>query len=224
MGAFYTVSSRAWTRTTAMRCSSISNGDGDTGEDPDDRMMVGSPHPGLLGRPDQHPHVQGLRPPSVRAVQPGRRDLQRHPRLRRRRRVEPWRQQVCDTSCAGGSSRATSPTCRAPSWDGVSLRLHLVQPVDRGRLVRPAAGDHVRLSAARRGLPAWPTWPMRAIFVSGRNLKTWSDYLGFNPEANSAGSSRSRRSPTSSTRIRSRGRSRSASRARSDDVNPRPHQ
>ena len=26
------------------------------------------------------------------------------------------------------------------------------------------------------------------LFVSGRNLKTWSDYLGFNPEANSAGS------------------------------------
>jgi hypothetical protein len=26
------------------------------------------------------------------------------------------------------------------------------------------------------------------LFVSGRNLKTWSDYMGFNPEANSAGS------------------------------------
>ena len=32
------------------------------------------------------------------------------------------------------------------------------------------------------------------LFVSGRNLKTWQDFTGFNPDANSAGPTRTRRS------------------------------
>jgi hypothetical protein len=57
--------------------------------------------------------------------------------------------------------------------DGSYVRL---QEVTLGYRLPEAIGRRTNLGESR-------------IYVSGRNLKTWTDYAGFNPDANSSGSS-----------------------------------
>jgi TonB-linked SusC/RagA family outer membrane protein len=55
-------------------------------------------------------------------------------------------------------------------------------------------GSYVRLGEITLGLRLPAAWAGRAgmesarVYVSGRNLKTWTDYSGYNPTVNSAGS------------------------------------
>ncbi len=55
-------------------------------------------------------------------------------------------------------------------------------------------GSYVRLGEVTLGLRLPASWAARAgmesarVYISGRNLKTWTDYSGYNPAVNSAGS------------------------------------
>jgi hypothetical protein len=82
----------------------------------------------------------------------------------------------------------TNTNVPRPSWDGTS-GAHRVS----SRFVEP--GGYTRLQELTLTYIVPQRWARATqfdnarIFVSGRNLKTWTDYSGYNPDVNSIGSS-----------------------------------
>jgi TonB-linked SusC/RagA family outer membrane protein len=186
MGAFYTVRFTGVNPQTGDVMCFDEDKDGATCDDSDDRVIVGSPFPDYWGGLtntfsfkgfDLRAFVQfsqgneiynGLR---AYADDGGvsRFDNKMTSVLRR------WRQPGDITDVPRASSICASNACITTSrWieDASYVRL---QEVTLGYRVPARFTGMANLADAR-------------IFVSGRNLKTWQDYSGFNPDANSAGS------------------------------------
>ena len=181
MGAFYT-----------LRFDGVDpqNGDAifyDVPNNDDDRVIVGSPHPDYWGGLTNTFRFKGFDLRSfVQFSQGGeiynglrayaddggvsRFDNKLQSVMRR------WRQPGDITDVPRASTLCASNACVVSSrWieDASYIRL---QEITLGYRIPIRFAGRANLSDAR-------------IFVSGRNLKTWTDYTGFNPDANSAGSS-----------------------------------
>lgn len=158
----------------------------DVPDNADDRVIVGSPHPDYWGGLtntfawkgfDLRSFVQfsqgakiynGLR---AYADDGGASRFDNKLALVMRR----WQQPGDITDVPRASTRCHSDACLTSSrWveDASYVRL---QEVTLGYRIPVRFAGRANLTEAR-------------LFVSGRNLKTWSDFSGFNPEANSAGS------------------------------------
>ena len=186
MGAFYTVRFTGVDPETGDMMCFDRDQDGSMCDDADDREVVGSPFPDYWGGLtntfsfkgfDLRTFVQfsqgaeiynGLR---AYADDGGvsRFDNKMQSVMRR------WRQQGDITDVPRASAFCTSNACLVSSrWieDASYVRL---QEVTLGYRLPQRFASLAKMSDAR-------------VFVSGRNLKTWQDYTGFNPDANSAGS------------------------------------
>ena len=158
----------------------------DKPDDEDDRVFVGSPHPDYWGGLTNTFSFKGFDLRGFVQFSQGaeiyngtrayaddggvsRFDNKYSNVLRR------WRQPGDITDVPRLSSRCHSDACIPSSrWveDASYIRL---QEVTLGYRIPLRIAGRANFSDAR-------------IYVSGRNLKTWTDYTGFNPEANSAGS------------------------------------
>ncbi|MGQ0712301.1 MAG: SusC/RagA family TonB-linked outer membrane protein [Gemmatimonadaceae bacterium] len=187
MGAFYTVRFTGVDPQTGDVMCFDEDQDGATCDDADDRVVVGSPFPDYWGGLtntfgwkgfDLRTFVQfsqggeiynGLR---AYADDGGLSRFDNKLKHVTRR----WRQPGDITDVPRASARCNSNACLTTSrWieDASYVRL---QEVTLGYRIPARFAGMANLSDAR-------------FFVSGRNLKTWQDFLGFNPDANSAGSS-----------------------------------
>lgn len=187
LGAFYTVRFTGVDPATGDVMCFDRDQDGATCDDADDREVVGSPFPDYWGGLtntlsykgfDLRTFVQfsqggeiynGLR---AYADDGGlsRFDNKIQSVMRR------WRQPGDITDVPRASSICASNACITTSrWieDASYIRL---QEVTLGYHLPARFASMAKMANAR-------------IFVSGRNLKTWQDYIGLNPDANSAGSS-----------------------------------
>jgi TonB-linked SusC/RagA family outer membrane protein len=187
MGAFYTVKFTGVDPDNGNAMFFDLDGDGETGEDPDDRMMVGSPHPDYWGGLTNTFGIKGF-------------DLRTFVQFSQGGKIYNGLRAYADDgvwSLGDNKLRHVLDRWQQPgdvtdvpraSWDGVS-QAYIVS----SRWIEDAS--YVRLQEITLGYRLPARFAGRAnladarIFVSGRNLKTWSDFLGFNPEANSAGSS-----------------------------------
>jgi TonB-linked SusC/RagA family outer membrane protein len=187
MGAFYTVRfTGVDPQTGDVMCFDRDN-DGATCDDADDRVVVGSPFPDYWGGLtntfsfkgfDLRTFFQfsqggeiynGMR---AYADDGGVSRFDNKLKIVTRR----WRQPGDITDVPRASAFCESNACITTSrWieDASYIRL---QEVTLGYRIPANFAAKANVSDAR-------------IFISGRNLKTWQDFLGFNPDANSAGSS-----------------------------------
>jgi TonB-linked SusC/RagA family outer membrane protein len=186
MGAFYTVKFIGVDPDNGNALFFDLDGDGETGEDPDDRMMVGSPHPDYWGGLTNTFAFKGF---DLRTFVQFSQGGQIYNGLRAYADDGVW--SLGDNKLRHVLDRWQQPgditDVPRASWDGVS-QAYIVS----SRWIEDAS--YVRLQEITLGykLPArfagMANLADARLFVSGRNLKTWSDYMGFNPEANSAGS------------------------------------
>ena len=145
-----------------------------------DLMFVGSPQPKYYGGFTNTFTLRRLRPARLPPVQPGEQGVQHDAHLHRRRRLQ-LRQQVHDRRCTRWQKPGDITDEPRMSYDGTSgARLHL-EPLRRGRLVRPPRRGHARLQASRRAWRARRGMDNARLYVSGRNLKTWTKYIGLQP-------------------------------------------
>lgn len=186
MGAFYTVLFTGVDPDNGNAMFFDLDGDGDTGEDPDDRMMVGSPHPDYWGGLTNTFGFKGF---DLRTFVQFSQGAKIYNAVRAYADDGVW--SLVDNKFRHVLRRWRQPgditDVPRPSWDGVSLAY-----IPSSRWIEDAS--YIRLQEVTLGyrLPArfagLANMVDARIFVSGRNLKTWSDYIGFNPEANSLGS------------------------------------
>ncbi len=186
MGAFYTVLFTGVDPDNGNALFFDKDGDGETGEDPDDRMMVGSPHPDYWGGLTNTVSFKGF---DLRAFVQFSQGGEIYNALRAYADDGMW--SLGDNKLRHVLKRWRNPgditDVPRASWDGVSLAY-----IPSSRWIEDAS--YIRLQEITLGYRLPQRYAGLAnmsdarIFVSGRNLKTWTDYLGFNPEANSAGS------------------------------------
>jgi hypothetical protein len=186
MGAFYTVKFIGVDPDNGNAMFFDLDGDGDTGEDPDDRMMVGSPHPDYWGGLTNTFSFRGF---DLRTFVQFSQGAEIYNALRAYADDGVW--SLVDNKLRHVLRRWRQPgditDVPKPSWDGVSLAY-----IPSSRWIEDAS--YIRLQEVTLGyrlperLAGLANMVDARIFVSGRNLKTWSDYMGFNPEANSFGS------------------------------------
>jgi TonB-linked SusC/RagA family outer membrane protein len=186
MGAFYTVRFLGVDPETGDAMFLDVDGDGETGTDPDDRLMVGSPHPNYWGGLTNTFNFKGF---DLRAFVQFSQGGEIYNALRAYADDGGW--SLVDNKLQDVMRRWRQPgditDVPRPSWDGTSNAY-----IPSSRWIEDAS--YVRLQEITFGyqLPArfagLANLTDARIYVSGRNLKTWSDYDGFNPEANSAGS------------------------------------
>jgi hypothetical protein len=186
MGAFYTVLFTGVDPDNGNALFFDRDGDGDTGEDPDDRMIVGSPHPDYWGGLTNTFSFKGF---DLRTFVQFSQGAEIYNAVRAYADDGVW--SLGDNKFRHVLRRWQQPgditDVPRMSWDGVSLAY-----ISSSRWIEDAS--YIRLQEVTLGyrLPArfagLANMADARIFVSGRNLKTWSDYMGFNPEANSAGS------------------------------------
>ena len=186
MGAFYTVLFTGVDPDNGNAMFFDKDGDGETGEDPDDRMMVGSPHPDYWGGLTNTFTFKGL---DLRAFVQFSQGAEIYNGLRAFADDGVW--SLGDNKLRHVLKRWRQPgdvtDVPKPSWDGVSQAY-----ITSSRWIEDAS--YVRLQEVTLGYRVPQRFAALAnmsdlrLFVSGRNLKTWSDFLGFNPEGNSAGS------------------------------------
>lgn len=187
MGAFYTVKFIGVDPETGNAMFFDLDGDGETGEDSDDRMIVGSPHPDYWGGLTNTFSFRGF---DLRAFVQFSQGAEIYNGLRAYADDGVW--SLGDNKLRHVLKRWRQPgditDVPRPSWDGVSQAY-----IASSRWIEDAS--YIRLQEITLGYKLPMRFASRAnladarIFVSGRNLKTWSDFMGFNPEANSAGSS-----------------------------------
>ena len=186
MGAFYTVLFTGVDPDNGNAMFFDKDGDGETGEDPDDRMMVGSPHPDYWGGLTNTFTFKGL---DLRAFVQFSQGAEIYNGLRAFADDGVW--SLGDNKLRHVLKRWRQPgdvtDVPKPSWDGVSQAY-----ITSSRWIEDAS--YVRLQEVTLGYRVPQRFAALAnmsdlrLFISGRNLKTWSDFLGFNPEGNSAGS------------------------------------
>jgi TonB-linked SusC/RagA family outer membrane protein len=187
MGAFYTVRFTGVDPATGDVMCFDKDNDGAICDDADDRVVVGSPFPDYWGGLTNTFSFRGF---DLRTffqfsqggeIYNGMRAYADDGGVSRfdnklaivNRR---WRQPGDVTDVPRASAFCESNACITTSrWieDASYIRL---QEVTLGYRIPESFAARANLSDAR-------------IFISGRNLKTWQDFLGFNPDANSAGSS-----------------------------------
>lgn len=186
MGAFYTVKFIGVDPDNGNALFVDLDGDGETGEDPDDRMMVGSPHPDYWGGLTNTFAFKGF---DVRTFVQFSQGGEIYNGLRAYADDGVW--SLGDNKLRHVLDRWQQPgditDVPRASWDGVSQAY-----ITTSRWIEDAS--YVRIQEITLGYKLPGRFAGMAnladarLFVSGRNLKTWSDYMGFNPEANSAGS------------------------------------
>ncbi len=187
MGAFYTVKFIGVDPDNGNALFVDLDGDGETGEDPDDRMMVGSPHPDYWGGLTNTFAFKGF---DLRTFVQFSQGGEIYNGLRAYADDGVW--SLGDNKLRHVLDRWQQPgditDVPRASWDGVSQAY-----ITTSRWIEDAS--YVRIQEITLGYKLPGRFAGMAnladarLFVSGRNLKTWSDYMGFNPEANSAGSS-----------------------------------
>lgn len=187
MGAFYTVKFTGVNPENGDAMFFDLDGDGDVGEDSDDRMVVGSPHPDYWGGLTNTVSFKGF---DLRAFVQFSQGASIYNGLRAYADDGVW--SLGDNKLQHVMRRWRQPgditDVPRPSWDGGSLAY-----ITSSRWIEDAS--YIRLQEITLGyqlperIAGMANVAQARVFVSGRNLKTWSDYLGFNPEANSAGSS-----------------------------------
>ena len=186
MGAFHTVRFTGVDPATGdVMCFDADN-DGATCDDSDDRQIVGSPFPDYWGGLTNTFGFKGFDLRTFFQFSQGgeiynglrayaddggvsRFDNKLQSVMRR------WRQPGDITDVPRASVLCSSNACITTSrWieDASYIRL---QEVTLGYRLPARFASMARLTGAR-------------LFVSGRNLKTWQDFTGFNPDANSSGS------------------------------------
>jgi TonB-linked SusC/RagA family outer membrane protein len=185
LGAFQTLKFLGVDPQTGDALYEDADGDGTAGNS-GDRVIVGSPHPKYFGGFN---NVLSWRGFDLRAflqftqghqVFNGIRQFADDGGLNRDNKFQDvmrrWRQPGDITDQPRASSRCESNGCLTSSRmieDGSYVRL---QDVTLGYTLPTSMARGARFQNVR-------------LFVSGRNLQTWTDYSGFNPEANSNGSS-----------------------------------
>ena len=186
MGAYYTVLFTGVDPTNGNAMFHDLDGDGETGEDPDDRMMVGSPHPDYWGGLTNTFRFKGF---DLRVFVPFSQGAEIYNGIREFADDGVW--SLGDNKFRHVLRRWRQPgditDVPRPSWDGVSqayiLSSRWIEDASYIRIQEVTLGYKLPLRFAGAANLA-----EARVFVSGRNLHTWSDYMGFNPEANSFGS------------------------------------
>ena len=187
LGAFYTVRFTGVDPATGdVMCLDVDQ-DGATCDDADDRVVVGSPFPDYWGGLTNTFGWKGFDLRTFFQFSQGgeiynalrayaddggvsRFDNKLRTALRR------WQQPGDVTDVPRASALCSSNACITTSrWieDASYIRL---QEVTLGYQIPARFAGMAKMADAR-------------LFISGRNLKTWQDYTGLNPDANSAGSS-----------------------------------
>ena len=184
LGAFHTIKFLGVDPETGNAQYLDANGDGDITSS--DRVIVGSPHPTYFGgmtntftfkRFDLRAFVQFTQGNEVyNGMRAYADDAGYNLDNKFRNALNRWQQPGDVTNEPRASYDGTSEAWFTSSRfveDGSYVRL---QEVSLGYKLPSAIGRRTNLGDSR-------------IYVSGRNLKTWTDYAGFNPDANSSGSS-----------------------------------
>ena len=161
------------------------DGDGDTSDDADDRIIVGSPHPDYFGGIRNTFSFKGFDLGSFIEFSQGFEILNG---IREYADDGIW---FNDNKLSHVLKRWRQPgdVTDVPrlSWDGTSG-----STVYSSRYLED--GSYWRLQEVTLGYTLPKSWSSRGglsntrLYVTGRNLKVWTDFLGYDPDANSGGS------------------------------------
>jgi TonB-linked SusC/RagA family outer membrane protein len=185
IGAFHTLRFKGVNPETGEAIYDDTNGDGDVTSD--DRVVVGSPHPDYQGGFTNTVSFKGFDLRAFLQFNQGN-EVFNAIRIFSDDGGYYFDNKLRDTYVRRWQKPGDKTDVPRLSYDGTSGARDI-----SSRFIED--GSYVRLQEVTLGY-ALPEWIARRsgmtnakVFVSGRNLKTWTDYTGYNPDVNSNGAS-----------------------------------